>query len=1280
MSHKAILQREDQHKQTDPQLGSLGKRTLSPPPFQLTAPGEKDASKGEVPKKGGTPEGSASKAVTSEGATPEKGLPTNNPKRTVPPHVRNGSPQMKEYAALYAEMLDWNEKQEWNKQHLKSYKALMGSPRFFTKAQEAAYYKKIGDVADEQEALQAKVVERTQLLRTKMPFIPEYQESRLGIALRARAQKLRAEVGGMKMPVAEGKAEPAVDEKADALREELAQVEADLSALESSKGQPDKVLSLWHKYNPKGEDRKVEMDLDKKAGYSNGAISGQTGRRTVEKSEDQLITEDELTVSIVGVDKASRVDRSRFEVKKDQNTFSIQTDEKAELNWWDRSFSSSTTTAETLEEPGGKKKVDTHSDFKKVDGSGFSWGRTDTHTDNQNPSSERFKSSAVTKKAERGDGKLGFRRTREDQAGSLKPDGTMGDGLATHSNYGGGALLGPDGVGAYGDAEKGFRHQREDGSSVGARATFGGKMLVSVKDLGGNPKQYAIVIQISSQAGVFANYGKAGGAARLSAEGGLKAANAYTITKILSEDEKNAYLKSVDMAEKGKTTPSHPELGVITTIGRNSGKVTDAMLDQFKADKGLAERAKAMKNGESVDLDEDKSAELGATLGNGTFGVNYKATGGRNKKTNLLIVGDNAVLTVSINSRKGHTAGASVTMEGVKGKAQFGSEESEGKIVRITIPKDDPMLEKIAMELQGATHEHELMAIAAKYPQINIVTGNMKGRKDTEAAGLEIPILGAGFSASGEYREKEFSDGSAEYYGANNVGGNLSVMGVAMKSNSKEELEAKVDAKGNVDMDLKETDSEFDLDKTIDQLGKNIKNDPIGLLTGGARTMQESVDNSGTFLTNKEVDYLIHLANSKEYDNYINSPTLRIEWAKTVRKIRAAGNDRKAASKALAEFVGKARHGKKEALESMLESAGHRNGGARYEFPEGTAGLKGDYKWLLRGRPLAQIQGLLHQKKSADALQLAKDVLAKIALVKGGLEAKADAFEDKSRLADMLTFLSSLKAQVSALNMQMLNPKAKVADVAQNAEKTLFDEALSRCKTYKGQEANFYTRVISMMKDGYVSSSETIERAEILKQLDDLYLRWDDDHAQIKYLHGKYGFGGAELDLDGLSPNRKKLELTRAGDAPVVLDSAMSDTVGKGVRAAINKVEADNARLAAAVAAKAAAKARQERKAAAQRWIGQVKSKQAAVSEAMGMCNGMNRRKQTALIRPSANRSWNKAWSANARGGKALQTLQAIALNGSIEQIEKAGKDALDLFQQALAAFERGNQIQKYGG
>lgn len=78
MSHKAILQREDQHKQTDPQLGSLGKRTLSPPPFQLTAPGEKDASKGEVPKKGGTPEGSASKAVTSEGATPEKGLPTNN--------------------------------------------------------------------------------------------------------------------------------------------------------------------------------------------------------------------------------------------------------------------------------------------------------------------------------------------------------------------------------------------------------------------------------------------------------------------------------------------------------------------------------------------------------------------------------------------------------------------------------------------------------------------------------------------------------------------------------------------------------------------------------------------------------------------------------------------------------------------------------------------------------------------------------------------------------------------------------------------------------------------------------------------------------------------------------------------------------------------------------------------------------------------------------------------------------------------------------------------------
>ena len=758
-------------------------------------------------------------------------------------------------------------------------------------------------------------------------------------------------------------------------------------------------------------------------------------------------------------------------------------------------------------------------------------------------------------------------------------------------------------------------------------------------------------------------------------EGAAKGAKDYTITKILSEADKEAYLKSVNMAEAGKTTPEHPELGIVSMIGRNKGKVSQAMLDQFKGDKGLAERAKEMQEGESIDMNHDKSGEIGGTAGYGVVSGNYKYQGGRKKNTNLTIVGKNAVLTVRIDDRSVHTGGGGVNMKGIKGTVEFSAEESEGKVVKITIPKNDPLLEDIARELQAANHENDLVRIAKKYPQVDIITGTTKGNKDAEKATADLPVAGAGFNASGEFSSTEYSDGSADYTGANDVGGQFSVMGLAMKSNSREELQANVDDKGNVKADLNQTDTGFDLDKTVDQIGKNLKNDPFGMVTGGATNVRESSESSGTFLSNREMDHLLRLAHSKEYDNYFNSPALRLEWAQTVHRIRSAGKDRKAAAKHLAEFVGRKRHGKKEGIESMLEAAGHRNGGARYEFPEGTAALKPTYEWLLRSAPPSQIKELVRTGKPAEAMQLAKDALARIKKVQDGLQAAKDKFKDKSRLADMQIFLASRKAQINGLQLQMQNPTVLPQEVMQTAEKTLFDEAMARVKTYQGQEAQFYSQVVAMMEDGHVSSSETIERAEILKQLDDLYKRWDDDLQQLNHLHGKYGFGG-ELDLSTMQPNRRKLDLTREGSAPMEVNKSMADAGQKMVDRAMTKIKADQARAKRAKEAEA----RKKRMAAGQKWISQVQSKLGAVTDAMGMVNGMNLRGQTGSITSGANREWSKGFLMNGKARKALNQLQALTISGSLDEINNAGKKALTLAIASLQAFKKGNQIQQYGG
>lgn len=1246
MSERTTIQRKKPNQVPDGESKSPVGKEMSPPPFTLQSSPEEDI---------------------YESLDEESGF----------------SPEYQEYKSLYGQYKNLKDQYASNEAFLAAQRDKQAADQYLKPEEAKALTLKIKAVSDEQILLNGPIGLLKDSLIQKATRVPEQQDMVLHYLVKAKADALQAAIGKPKMPGDGKDVKPGSFEDDDLLRAELAMVKADLIKLETSGGRPDIIAEVMRKHAPKLVDRKTEMSLDKEAGVSGDGMTSQKGTRKVEKDGKVLLTEDDLEINTLGANGKSNTKRKKIQVKDGDDVYSQQTDKKVDLDWWEKSRKTSNKTVSTKEGGDGRKESLSKEGFTALDASGFTWGNEDVRTDTKKNSAEQFASDKSSTKIERGDGKMGLRHTKEKERGALKPDGTMGDGMKGNATVGGHALLGPNGVGFGGDVGGGFKKQDANGKHIGSDVSFGGKMMVSVKDMGGNPKKYAVIILVARQASFSANAGKESGGKGVGVKGGFNFSNSYTIRKIMGEDEKNAYLKTVKMAEGGKSTPTHPELGIITTMGKNGGNIKQAVFDSYKSDKGIADRAKDMSDGEGIDLSEDKGGELGGNAKAGPLALDLKYAGGRKKDTQLNIVGGNAVLEVHIASRSGWSGGAGVDMKFVKGGAQFGSEKSAGKIVRITIPKNHPLFPKIAAEVGKIEHEDQLHALKAKYPEVNIINGTSKGESGLEGANIETPIIGLGFNSSHGHSQKEYDDGSAEYKGNNNLGGFVSLLGMKFNSGSKEELNGRVDAKGNANVDLSNTDTSFDLGKTGKQFLKNLEHDPLGLLTGGAKTMQESSDSSGTFMANAHIDQLIQLAKSKNYDDHINSPTVREEWKACVRKIRAAGQDRKAAVKALSQFVGEKRHGKTEAIESMLEASGHRNGGARYEFPDGTEGLKPGYYALLNGNPAVQVQALLKAGKPADAKQLSIDLLARIKTIKDGLEAAEPKFEDKSRLADMLIFLGGVKAQLGALQLQMNNPKAKPADIQEAAEQGLFQEAMRRLETYKTQESAYYGSISKMMEDGHVGLSEAIERGEILKKLDDLYLRWDDDYAMVEILHQKHGFGGADLDLKNMDPNRNKLELSREGSSPGPVPNPVplaKAGLASAVQKVVDRAVQEQAFKEAQAKRDAAAKARKKRQALVKHWVSAVKFNQAAAGVAMEMCNGMNARKQEGMITSGASAQWGKAFAHYAKGSKGLQQLQAIGLNGSESAILKAGRSALSFFQQSIDTFKRGNQIQQYGG
>ena len=881
--------------------------------------------------------------------------------------------------------------------------------------------------------------------------------------------------------------------------------------------------------------------------------------------------------------------------------------------------------------------------------------------------------------------------------------GTMVKGTEFNGGGEGGAVFGPEGVGAFGKGEAGMTKHHGDGLKTGFKVGAGGKMVVSVKEVPNtSPKQYAIQVLIDTQASFGASGGKEfKNGTELSATFARASSTSTVYSKVLSAEAAQEYLAALGEAERGKPNPKHPEMAVIAT-GTNEGWDTAKKALEQRGDIS-AEGIKGMSEGDSFTETEKGSNDLGFGGAFKGYGANIGIGEDHERIRGVRYIGGKAILTVQVKDTERTSGG----MKAGGGFANMGVNygQSEAYTHNVTVSLDPKMANFAATvaQIQAIDSYMDMVRFQQSHPHIKVQFGSGREVGDKLDTTVDIGPVSIGMSDSASHSYMDNADGSSDYKGNNTLGGGIGALGLNLGTSSSESLSAHVDAEGKARMDLSETNKEFDLSKSASSAADSLMNAPgtylAELLTGSAKPIKETSNIPGTLMTDQEVQLLINLAsNANKWGDATMSPRLREDWMSLRTAIRNAKGDRKRIAQALTEFVGKRGHGRRETLEAALRLAGGKdNEGYRYEFPEGTEHLKPSFEKWVYGKPHQEVMALIQAGKQPEALLKAKELLREIQMLKGGLATAK--VKDKSRFSDMVQHLDKPEAEVQGLVNRLENPDASPEEVAEKDLKKQYDRLLMNCKRYRHNFRQSLARVAEMRSDGHLGNSETIETITLVNQSKELVAAWEKDFALLKTIATEQGFGGSAKEWAHYSPDSGWLQLMAKGEtalqyspeaeakrdaaqAKAVEEARYKDEIAeenqKIVRRTMDNMPWNLEYRAQQQAKKEIGIRQQEKQALHAQWMPILKAAKNAAAMAAGKCNGMNARGQAAMIKPAASKLWSAAFASLSKGNSSLQHFQAILGNSNYHTLamKNAAATTQALYQKALAQFKEGNQAQ----
>ncbi|GAA0930286.1 hypothetical protein GCM10009554_13240 [Kribbella koreensis] len=632
----------------------------------------------------------------------------------------------------------------------------------------------------------------------------------------------------------------------------------------------------------------------------------------------------------------------------------------------------------------------------------------------------------------RGDGKLGTERSITTSQTGTEVTKTSAQGV----------IAGPDGAGAYKSATAGLGQTSKSGVKTGQTVGMDGKFVVDVKKVeGSEPAQYqvSLTINLGAKAGLTGSkeweQSAAGTNSDASGSANVSASLTGTFVHLLSDEDTKKYLAALDA--KG-TGGAGKEFDVIRAAAKGSYADAQQLLSGLKTAAFSPAGAAAMAEGDSVDLEVGGTADAKLSGGGSGGGFGLKAEGGvtagETLKRTVAVKGGKVVITISVATTKGWSAGGTASMEAASGGYTHGSTSKAGESVTFTLdPKDSHYNDDFALIADRATIA-DLRKLGVEHPDLISASTTSSGEStsDSVTAGVAGVSLGIDETHSLDRSvTKDESGTTTSVTGSTGGGASVSALGGKLSYSEKETAAMQV-GPGNVGSgDISKSTSETDFGATWDKLKETWSKTPVGLgvglVTGGAKVAQEKTDVAGMKLDDNDFSIIFGVAqDSKAWSKPVASPRHFAAWQATGRTVAASGGDRQKIADALAAYA--AEHdGAAAAITSIVRSPGSAEGGKAYEWPNDMAAEKAVFDSLVDGDPLKPVTALETSGKNKEALESIDGSLKKLDKLTAGLEAKKDQFTT-SALGEMLGRLAEQRRAL-ATRSSIINRRVEVSGV-----------------------------------------------------------------------------------------------------------------------------------------------------------------------------------------------------------------------------------------------------------
>jgi hypothetical protein len=711
----------------------------------------------------------------------------------------------------------------------------------------------------------------------------------------------------------------------------------------------------------------------------------------------------------------------------------------------------------------------------------------------------------------RGDGKLGYSSTTGSTVG----------GTSTSRTVGGGVIAGEDGYGGYGTAGGSATRTLAKGVKVGVSSGLDGRFTVNVTQVPGSlPPQYQLVLTIS----LGAKLGTSGSAERGALSGSLSGSASGSITAtfkhLMSEPDAAGYLADLDRVGAAPPSGMHRELQILRAAVVDGDDAAKAMLTAGQAAlAGDPASAAQLSEGDSLSLKVEgrvgASGSAGAKGDGAGAGLSGGVTAGASMTWVVARKGGKVVLTGTPASETGWNASGSASFDAATLSYGEDHRSTASRTFTFALDPDSPDYASLYGQITGATDTDSLAAIAAAHPEL--VTGRSTttgtGETDTTSAGLG-PLSMSMKDSSGRTTTTALDPTGAvttTETGTGSSGLSVSGAGVPLASYTEsEELTTTVAPDNTATGDVSSTTSSSDLGATWDEILEHPLDSLAGLVTGGTKLAEKS-DVAGMKLSDGDYQTIAAMAGDPRGWDRAGVPLSvtqdLADWHACRSRILAAGGDRTAIAKALADFVSGAGSRRAQAIQLVVRGAGSAEGGTRYEWPSELKAQQSVYQALVDDDPVSAITKLRQAGRNDQAAKLARDDLSRLDALLAELQANRDKFTDGASYGEMLRTIAERRGDLTRatapIAARMPAPdeftvptleQAQQQDAERNAAKAEYDGLVQSLAGFLAVQTRIFGEVQAEQakQDNWFSKPDVYVIAAKLTELKNrVYPEWD---------------------------------------------------------------------------------------------------------------------------------------------------------------------------------------------